>query len=352
MEKWISQKHLINTGYGYHKCGPFLNRILMKTLQETIAELNFEKYGFSDVMEKFMLEQHKGIHYRKGGGFFWGNNPNEEYDFIHIVPHGGAKVPRWCLDLFKHLTEKQLAHLIVDNNDTCTTEIAKELIRSLPNRKENIGIAYFDVSRILIDANRGRKKDQVNGKLYKGNHGVLPKTMNTVSDRLRNDFLNAWLKEINRLIIKNPNALIFHHHSFDIRGAQSLLHDRKPFELRPVSQFFYKKPINRPLGGPQEYHGGFMGMDELYEIRKIAAHYLEDLQGEQVKVQIDTPLIAPIMPYEGTTWNIEETGPTYSHFIYELRKDVLKNRADIKKWCSCIFEIQELHKRSAHMERI
>ncbi len=239
-------------------------------------------------------------------------------EVVHVVPHGGMQLPAQFADTFAATDPRLLAQSIVDNCDLGTAAMATRLALQPLGR----AVAFFDCTRLLADANRALPEQQVPHAAYRGVSLLRADLPETKRREIRTTLVQPWHTAIEQCIADHAHTLrrIVHHHSFDEFPGSATPHDRSR-ERRPAAMLFQDRQNN---GG-----GSFLPATEL---RRIVAALRAPLQrlDATAQVEVDSTYVAPAMPI------VPRTVPIC---VYELRKDLLRDRAAREQLFAALLDI-------------
>jgi predicted N-formylglutamate amidohydrolase len=238
---------------------------------------------------------------------------------LHIIPHGGYQIPSaytWALSVND---PARVAQTVWDNYDQSTPALATYLVRSLESHPHR-AVAYFEVSRVLVDANRLQLEEQIPLKPYKGDAVLRHDLTVAHKQQLVDDLLRPWMAEIERLI--SPDlVVVMHHHTYDQFGlALSAYEKLQAGEQRPAGMIFQNYDF-------EGYNKMFVSAALLPQLVGLLRGYLQHMAPD-ADVTIDWPYVAPAML---ANWIAAKSAAIQS-LVYEVRKDLLVGASNIARW--------------------
>lgn len=249
---------------------------------------------------------------------------------LHVVPHGGVELPADLLEETGPASFAELARLVHDNLDSATRVMHAALVALIVRRElRGAAVAGFHLSRILVDANRLLSTDQVLRAPYVGSPDLYSGYLAENRERLSREYAGPWIDAVNDLLGDNPGCVVYHHHTYDVRSLRPRVHDLgRPGRLRPPFQLFHARPSLEATPRDDE---GLVPHETLTKVRASIGAFLAELTGTRpVDGAVDYPLRAPALPFTGCV--NDGLDRRYVHLIYEVRKDLLRSRADIERW--------------------
>ncbi len=309
------------------------SRRVERRVNRLLSDLSMREMGFIDIFDSDD-EELLSLPIRKvGGGFIIA--ADEPYcNELHIVPHGGTGLPASFYSEIPNASLVPIVELILLNRDAGTAALAKALLPARPRPH----IAYFSISRLLLDANRLEPDLQLPAAPYIGEATLYQSYAKRHAKVLLKDLLEPWIMAVNELIAQNAVELVFHHHTMDPFGYSVRPHDARPGLRRPPAQVFlreYTSSIQEParLLAPVKVIEG---------VRETIFEHLMPLVGEEApEVRIDDPLVTPAMPFIVRDSNRILAGSRLPwHIIIELRKDLLRKADDLGHWTGVCERIQ------------
>jgi N-formylglutamate amidohydrolase len=261
-----------------------------------------------------------------------------ELSEIHIFPHGGVELPTSLLQRVGPRRFGELAKLVHDNLDLGTRAIHRSLVERVDGGQlRGAAIVAFHVSRLLADANRWRRADQVPVAPYTGSPELYGDYLEQHRQALLDSYLDPWIDAVNELLDGAPEGTIsYHHHTMDIHALSQRDHDAGGGRRRPPFQLFWKRPPGD--GDVPAADTGLAPRDMLDRVRASMQAYFAGTAGpeagtagaEAADGAIDFPLRTPVMPFHGCRH--EKLGRDYLHVVYEVRKDLLDSRERVERW--------------------
>jgi hypothetical protein len=269
---------------------------------------------------------------------------------LHILPHAGTELPRGYLSDpgTSRASSDELASLVVANCDSGTPSMAHALAADAGHIEDRATyVAYFEISRLFLDANRLVSTDQIPARPYIGPAEPFYKPyLEHNGHDLRVSLLLPWIDEVNDLIKRADIQIVYHHHTYDEISRGIYPNDREPNTHRPPAQTFLVKPSvsTRP-----DLEGEMAPKGVVNLVRDQISAWLTCIGIHDRRVPIDDPLVVPALPYFGCT--IEGPGDTYAgwHILYELRKDMLLGATRRDLWIDCL---SDLRAQVAHHYRL
>ncbi len=195
-------------------------------------------------------------------------------------------------------------------------------------------MAYFDVSRMFLDANRRLPKDQTHGQSYTGDWNLLADFSVVEKNEMKKQLLDPWLDAVNSRLADPELNFVFHHHTFDIYGGAPKAYDKSHFAKRPHLQFFEQMSDFEKV----KTAGSLLDRGLLKRLIRIAETWLES-RAEKPDVRVDFPLTLPLLPFIDC---MPSNGlRRFQSVICEVRKDMLAMEDNLKGWFRAIEEMVE-----------
>lgn len=246
-----------------------------------------------------------GADVREVGGGFLVLPGSGAIEVVHVVPHGGTRLPAAFADTYTETDPSLLAPSIVDNGDLGTAAMATRLALQPKGR----AVAFFACTRLLADANRSLPQQQVPRAAYRGVPLLRADLPEARRREIAAELVQPWHVAIEQCLVDHARTVrrVVHHHSFDEFAGAVTPHDRSR-ERRPAAMLFQDRVHN---GG-----GTFLPAAEL---ERLVAALLVPLRAldPAARVEVDSTYVAPAMPI------VPRTVPIC---VYELRKDLLRDR--------------------------
>jgi hypothetical protein len=269
---------------------------------------------------------HGEVEVAGGGTIVW--DPRAPVRELHVIPHGGVDLPTELLMDVGERDFDELAQLVHDNADTGTRALYSLLAKSvLTGRSPGAAVAAFDISRVLIDANRLLAGDRIPVLPYVGS----PELYAAYLDRRRPDLdrlADEWIAKVNSILSASSGLAVYHHHTYDIFARSSRPYDQSADVKRPAFQLFRRRPT---VDGENCDDIGLAPIRLLNDIAARISTFLSDSTGSSDTTgQVDFPLSLPVTPFHGCL-NDGVSGQNH-HIIYEIRKDLLDSESRVENW--------------------
>jgi hypothetical protein len=254
---------------------------------------------------------------------------------LHVLPHCGTTVPEaWLGGNHHEDAVSGLVNLMFANYDAGTSAVAERLILERPLPDRDVVIAYFNVSRLFLDANRLDSTGQIPANPYVGTNDLYRAFQLSHGEALRERLLLPWIREVNELIRGGNVEIVYHHHTFERFSRGTRVYDTRPRQERPLGQLFWRKPS---ISESVSQSAGLMPRETLED---AAAWVRAAIEAPHGGVAIDDPLLAPAMPFHGCTATGLGANDEVWHFVYELRKDALEGPDRLRGWADALGEIR------------
>lgn len=249
----------------------------------------------------------------------------ETIDTFIIFVHGGIRVPTG----FEHLIAVEtiqsidsLATTILLNVDLGSALMASNVLTHLHNHPE-IGVIWYDYTRVVGDPNRTKLADQLPDQPYKG---ANPWTADAATPQLRQEILASTLypffSDLEQLIELHKPRVIISPHTYDTTSGGNTTVGVKDLitagELRPAGMIFQENTSDEPGTDftllPKEK------LAQIQEMYQQTLGELSTLQYQAIEVGIDYPYMAPVVL---SVW-LKKLQDAH-HLMFEVRKDAFNN---------------------------
>lgn len=288
---------------------------------------------YPDIFDLDQLAKNPDLEIQKaGGGYLVQSRRARRIEEIHVFLHGSIRLPddlRWAMGL---CDLEGAAATIVDNCDLGTSALAMRLAFWMSRDPEpSRAVAFFDVARVLIDANRYSVEDQVPMRPYRGTP-ILRTDLHAVERQtIIQEWLYPWVQLVAAVITGHGIHRVFHHHTYDAVGQTSSSLDRSPGLPRPAGMIFLESPHGLK-GGPTPVPHTLVDLRLLKRILSLLESYLRQIQPD-AEVRIDWPYLCPLMPLLPVALPRRIQSPSLlqvATIIYEIRKDLLRREVDLQ----------------------
>lgn len=283
----------------------------MDTLFNRTLQAAEQALGYSDHFEPPSPGLTHKLDVRQAGGGYIVQPLNGAIRELHIVPHAGMYLPDEYEWAYATTNQDTLIPAILANYDQSTGAVASYLASTLRQEHHaDRALAFFNITRVLVDANRLRLDEQVSTP-YSGPSILRTDLSGDEKQRIVDGLLNPWFEAIDQLVEENPISIVIHHHTYDRIGIPGrVTHEVSAGQVRPPSMIFQHYVIG-------DMTGDFLPPAHLERLRGLIQTHLHKLEAPG-DVTIDWPYVSPYM----LPIHLHQTSYV-AQCVYELRKDIL-----------------------------
>ena len=313
-------------------------------LDQEVSRLHGKRLEYKDNFDPDLLAGNPDLKIQKaGGGYLVLPRRAEVIEEVHVILHGSVRLPvetHWAVG---PCSPEDAASTLVDNCDLGTSALGMELAHWIArDPSSNRSLAFFDVTRVLIDANRYRIEDQMPKRPYRG-APVLRSDLSTSQKRsLLKQWLSPWVDLASAAITGNGVLRVFHHHTYDPVGQVGQPLDRSFGMPRPAGMVFLKSP-HETVGSPTATASTLVEPKFLKRVVARLQEHLRQIQPE-AEVLVDWPYVCPLMPLLPEVLARQHPpgpSPRMATIIYEVRKDLLRREEGLYAVVKAIQEISD-----------
>lgn len=289
------------------------------------------RLGYADHMDAGLL-QSSALEVERTGAAAWSgliirSSREESLRELHVFPHGGDLLPEFLVAPLLVCDRSMLASAAWAEGDVGSLALASRLVGRLATGELNdIAVAVFPLSRLLVDANRVQDRHRVRAvRLGIGDETI--QVMREPSDDEVRQLLVAsevelWTARVNAVIRESRPPLVVHHHTCNERGQlggdPEATFEHEPGRLREAGQIFAA-----PNPAEQERRTPMLDEQLQEPVRKAYEQVLRNRLSQahaRLEVGIDSPFFLPRLPFHRASL---ADGSLTRFLIFETRKDLL-----------------------------
>lgn len=310
-------------------------KIKKDKIQLLVKKYAREKLGYQDILvvPKDFLEE------TIGGGRIIMSKKLQKCDVVFAFVHSGTKlVDKKFSDQIKIANTTKTAKLIFDNYDLGTPYIASKLLKYTKIIKRSAFI-YYDLTRVVGDPNRLKRKDQFPDQQFRGESLFSQKTDKNLLGRV---YIDKFFDGVLEFLQEKRPKFVYWIHTYDEYGGGKATTIDNSKGKRPVGMIFQKYRFKKEAFGRYKNKNSSADFNLLEDkhidvIQKIIKDQFRDkiyLKGEKIDFPVDFPYQSPIM----LPGLVKFEFPNIFQVTTEYRKDLVA-KEKINTVVSSILEI-------------